>query len=251
MQSLDKRALFFFSVHYMGFTSNNSSFNIIRRFTDITARRRPEDEPHQVDAERFHGADVFGLAHPAHFDNHSFAMNSPRAAPGSGSFMNRSPIRNPRKPHCRSCARVSGRPMPLSLTFTASTGSWPASRKLFSTSVTKVPRLRLLIPHMSGSRPAYSSSCSACISSRTSRPRAWAAPSSCRHSSRLNSAAMSRTAEAPHRRAMYSWYSSTTNSLQRMGRVTPLSRAFVMKSGLPPKYLPSARMLSAAAPFRW
>ena len=98
-------------------------------------------------------------------------MKSFNAAPGFSCFMNCSPIRKPRKPaSSRKRFTTSGFEMPLSLTRQTSLGSCSANRKLFSTSVTKVPRLRLLMPYMSGSSSAYSKSRSLCISKRTSNP---------------------------------------------------------------------------------
>ena len=141
--------------------------------------------------------------------------------------------------------------MPLSLTFTASFGSFSARRNDVSTSVTNEPRLRLFMPQRSGSVSTYSSSLSECISRSTSMPNSCALRISRRHSSLVRQAAMSSTAEAPHSEAAYICASSMTKFLYSTGIVTPLSRAVVIKASQPPKYFSSVSMERAAAPLFW
>lgn len=133
--------------------------------------------------------------------------------PGDSAFIRLSPIRKPLKPACRSTATVSALPIPLSLTLTASPGRSGARASEVATSVLNVPRLRLLMPHRSGPRAAYSSSASLCISSNTSSPMSWAVRISPAHCAMSRHAAMSSTAEAPQSRALKSWLSSTTKFL--------------------------------------
>ena len=75
-----------------------------------------KDKPHPIGTRCFNGANVFGFAHTTHFDNHIPLMNSLRASPGLGVFINVSPMRKPRKPAWRSSLTVSGLLMPLSET---------------------------------------------------------------------------------------------------------------------------------------
>ena len=140
-------------------------------------------------------------------------MNSFNDLPGSDVFMKFSPMRKPRNPAERRVLTVSGFEMPLSLTLTASFGRSSAKRNEFSTSVTNDPRLRLLMPHTSGSSSAYSSSASECISSSTSSPNACALSINCLHSCFERQAAISRTADAPQSAAAYSCASLITKFL--------------------------------------
>ena len=144
--------------------------------------------------------------------------------------------------------------MPLSETSTGNADSggksdlsFGASWNELATSVTNVPRLRLLTPTMSTSPETYPSSSSEWTSSSTSSPSEWACPSSVRNSWSERHAAISSTASAPASLACSSWYSLTMNSLRRIGMETSF-RASETYSSFPPKYFASVRIDSAEAP---
>ena len=120
-----------------------------------------------------------------------------KVSPGCSVFINVSPIRNPRNPAVRRRFTISGSEIPLSDTNTASWGSCPANRNEFSTSVKKVPKLRLLIPTISIFSLIYDNSSGLWISSRTSSPKECAFSVSSLHLSCSSAAAIRSTASAP------------------------------------------------------
>ena len=123
MQLDELELKWFYLFHYLinGCIDKNShSLALLRKIIGYIFheawRFRKEDKPHPIGTCCFNGANVFGFAHTTHFDNHIPSMNSLRASPGLGVFINVSPMRKPRKPAWRSSLTVSGLLIPLSET---------------------------------------------------------------------------------------------------------------------------------------
>ena len=109
--------------------------------------------------------------------------------------------------------------MPLSVTTMTSSGICLSSSIVVSSDVSKVRRLRLLIPIMGkSSGKARCSSSASCTSTKTSISNLIARSLSSLSCSSVKQATMSKIQSAPIPRASYTWYGSIMNSLRSTGR---------------------------------
>src|SRR5208282_1293284 len=131
------------------------------------------------------GAEMREIFAPCHNIHRAGTSTAPRArsarVAAATSFwrIKLSPTRNVAIPALASLARSSGANIPLSATTTRPPGTEPIKRSLIASVVSKVFRLRLLMPTSRDLRcSARVSSCSSWISTSTSMPSANAAASS-------------------------------------------------------------------------